>query len=445
MTETNAENLSFLHRTLPEQRIYIKTGEDHTRYFTLSPVVQALLAIGLFGVASWMIVATTALIIGYVSADNNELQSQVMQDAYEARIALLSEERDQRALESSAIQQRFRSALTEMTANQSDLLTIQHERRELQTAISLMRDKLATALDERDLAMDEADRLSEELSSVVENLSSHVGTESDLEDTLTTISTALADVVRERDLKTGRLIELQDRLAEMEFKAQVNADRQERIFSQLEDAVLITLDPLEKLLQTSGKDVDYLLEQVRSQYSGSGGPFIPAALPLTSDDDPIYKRFRTLMTNLDRAHLMKLAAEKIPFASPVRQSVRYTSGFGRRKDPITGRGRMHSGQDLAGARNTPILAAADGTVSFAGRQSGYGKVVKIRHSFGYETVYAHLNSFNVKSGDSISRGDVLGGMGNTGRSTGTHLHYEIRIGGTPVNPMPYMKAAKDVF
>ena len=142
---------------------------------------------------------------------------------------------------------------------------------------------------------------------------------------------------------------------------------------------------------------------------------------------------------------MQLAASKIPFAAPVKTSVRYTSGFGRRSDPINGRGRMHSGQDLAGARGTPIFATADGVVSFAGRQSGYGNVVKIRHAFGYETVYAHLNSIKVKQGQTVSRGDRIGGMGNTGRSTGTHLHYEIRIGGEPTNPMPYMKAARDVF
>ena len=445
MTDAPAEKLSFLQRTLPEQRIYIKTGDNHTRYFTLSPGLQAVFAIGLFGLASWMIVATTALVLGFVSADSHELQAQVMQDAYEARITALSDERDQRFRESAAIQDRFRAAMAEISENQAHLLSVQAERRELLTALGVMREKLATAIDNRDLAEAEATELTTELQNVVSNLSTRLGSESELEGTLSTISTALADVVRERDQKTTHLAELQARLEEMEFLEQVNADRQERIFSQLEDAVLVTLDPLEKLLETTGKDVDYLVEQVRSQYSGEGGPFIPAALPLGDGQDPVYDRFRALMQNLDRAHLMQLAAYKVPFASPVRQKVRYTSGFGRRVDPITGRGRMHSGQDLAGPRNTPILASADGTVSFAGRQSGYGKVVKIRHGFGYETVYAHLNSIKVKSGDSISRGDVIGGMGNTGRSTGTHLHYEIRVGGTPVNPMPYMKAARDVF
>ena len=208
---------------------------------------------------------------------------------------------------------------------------------------------------------------------------------------------------------------------------------------------MVTLEPLEKLLSTTGKDVDQLISNVQSQYSGEGGPFMPASIPLRAEDDPMFQRYHDLISDLDRVHLMHIAASQIPFATPVNTTVRYTSGFGKRRDPINGRTRNHNGQDLAGRPGTPILATADGTVIFAGRQSGYGNLVKIQHGFGYQTVYAHLRNIEVKQGQTVARGDLIGGMGNTGRSTGTHLHYEIRIGGTAVNPMPYMKAAKDVF
>ena len=81
----------------------------------------------------------------------------------------------------------------------------------------------------------------------------------------------------------------------------------------------------------------------------------------------------------------------------------------------------------------------------AGRQSAYGKLIKIQHEFGFETRYAHLSKIRVKVGQRVSRGERIGDMGNTGRSTGPHLHYEIRLGGTAVNPMKYIKAARDVF
>ena len=142
---------------------------------------------------------------------------------------------------------------------------------------------------------------------------------------------------------------------------------------------------------------------------------------------------------MDRMNLYRIAAEKAPFAVPVRDSFRFTSGFGPRW------GRMHNGTDFAAAHGTAIYATADGVVIHAGWQSGYGRLVKIQHEFGIETRYAHMSRVRVNVGQRVSRGDRIGDMGSSGRSTGTHLHYEVRIGGTPVNPMTYIKAANDVF
>ena len=106
---------------------------------------------------------------------------------------------------------------------------------------------------------------------------------------------------------------------------------------------------------------------------------------------------------------------------------------------------MHAGVDLAAPVGTTILATADGVVTDAGRESGYGNVVRVRHEFGFETVYAHLSKIRVKVGQQVSRGVQIGDMGSTGRSTGSHLHYEVRVNGQPQNPMTYLEAAKDVF
>jgi murein DD-endopeptidase MepM/ murein hydrolase activator NlpD len=106
---------------------------------------------------------------------------------------------------------------------------------------------------------------------------------------------------------------------------------------------------------------------------------------------------------------------------------------------------MHNGTDFAAPHGTPIRATADGVVVYVGWQSAYGRLIKIKHDFGIETRYAHLSKFRVKKGQRVSRGQHIGDMGNTGRSTGTHLHYEIRIGGKAINPMKYIKAAKNVF
>ncbi len=115
-----------------------------------------------------------------------------------------------------------------------------------------------------------------------------------------------------------------------------------------------------------------------------------------------------------------------------------TSGFGYRKDPFTGRRTFHEGLDIAARVGTPIVATADGVVMMAGWKEGFGKTVMINHGFGYVTRYAHCSKIIVKPGQQVKRGEVIAYVGNTGRSTAPHLHYEVRIKGKPVNPYPYI-------
>ena len=115
-----------------------------------------------------------------------------------------------------------------------------------------------------------------------------------------------------------------------------------------------------------------------------------------------------------------------------------TSGFGYRRDPFTGRRTFHEGLDIAARRGTPIVATADGVVTLAGWKEGFGKTVMINHGFGYVTRYAHCSKIIVKPGQKVKRGEVIAYVGNTGRSTAPHLHYEVRVKGKPVNPYPYI-------
>ncbi len=126
------------------------------------------------------------------------------------------------------------------------------------------------------------------------------------------------------------------------------------------------------------------------------------------------------------------------FAWPVGGS-RFTSGFGYRRDPFTGIRRFHYGIDLVGNRGAPIRAAMEGRVSYVGEQSGgYGKYVIIKHPGGFQTLYAHLSGHNTRSGSYVARGEVIGWQGNTGRSTGEHLHFSIIHNGKFVNPRQYL-------
>lgn len=117
---------------------------------------------------------------------------------------------------------------------------------------------------------------------------------------------------------------------------------------------------------------------------------------------------------------------------------RITSSYGYRLSPFGYGRQFHSGIDIGAKRGTPIYATADGTIKFAGYQSGYGYVVHISHGYGYTTVYAHMSKLASRTGQSVKRGEVVGYVGSSGRSTGPHLHYEVRVNGNTVNPWPYM-------
>jgi len=120
------------------------------------------------------------------------------------------------------------------------------------------------------------------------------------------------------------------------------------------------------------------------------------------------------------------------------------SGFGQRTDPFSGEGAVHKGVDISAPKGTPVRATADGVVVFADRFSGYGRLVIIDHGNGFETYYAHLSRFDVITGQEIRQGSFVGAVGTSGRVTAPHLHYEVRIGKTPVNPYRYMVAKAQV-
>ncbi len=130
----------------------------------------------------------------------------------------------------------------------------------------------------------------------------------------------------------------------------------------------------------------------------------------------------------------------IPSVQPVTR-LQFTSNFGIRSDPFQGTARMHAGVDIPGPVGTPIFATADGIIAHADRQGGYGNLVEVNHGKGIATRYGHLSKILVADGARVTRGQLIGLMGSTGRSTGSHLHYEVRIDGHAVNPVPFLTTA----
>ena len=175
--------------------------------------------------------------------------------------------------------------------------------------------------------------------------------------------------------------------------------------------------------------------------AAQGGPLLRLT---TSHDGTLDPRFARLGLSLARMNALERGLAGIPQVLPASLAF-ISSGFGYRADPFTGGAAFHAGLDFRGPIGAPIYAAAKGVVSFAGQKSGYGNCIEIDHGNGLMTRYAHMSAFRTLLGKAINAGDVIGAIGSTGRSTGPHLHFEVRIHDRAVNPRPFLEAASHVL
>jgi len=423
---------SFLERHFPERRVFLRSDSD-TRFIRLRPSTQIIAYVGAASIVTWSIVATSILLMDSIGSGNFRDQAKRDQSAYERRLNELSSERDARAAEALAAQERFNAALSQISVMQSELLSSETRRRELETGIDVIQTTLRKTMKDREAAREQVAQLSDGGAGVAANSASD-------DAALNFLTAALESTAQERDKVVEDAQDALLQAEEMKSEIQMMADKNDQIFRQLEEAMTVSVKPLDKMFRAAGMNTDRILNEVRKGYSGQGGPLMPLSFSTRgSAETPETNRANNILKDMDRLNLYRIAAQKAPFAKPVKSASRLTSGFGYRW------GRMHKGTDFAAPHGTPIYSTADGVVIHAGWLSGYGKLVKIQHQFGIETRYAHLSKFRVKVGQRVSRGQRIGDMGNTGRSTGTHLHYEVRVGGKAVNPMIYIKAANDVF
>jgi len=423
-----------LERVFPERRLFLRSDTE-TRFIRLTPETQLVAWSGSIIVVAWTIIATAILLMDSIGAGNFRAQAQRDQLTYERRLNALSAERDARATEAATAHDRFNKALEQISIMQSELLTTEEKRRELERGLEVVQATLRDTMRAREEARNQVAALTAENG---EEAPASISDEA--AGTFDLLSTALAETAAERDEIEENAEAAIAQAQDIQLELRLLQDRNDQIFRQLEEAMLVSVEPLDQMFRAAGMNPDNLIDQVRRGYSGLGGPLNPIQFSTRGDDpDPDALRANAILTAMDRINLYRIAAEKAPFFMPVKSNYRLTSGFGPRW------GRLHAGTDFAGPIGTPIYSTADGTVTHAGWSSGYGRLIKIRHDFGIETRYAHLNSMDVRVGQRVSRGDRIGALGNSGRSTGPHLHYEVRVNGNPVNPMIYIRAGRDVF
>lgn len=181
--------------------------------------------------------------------------------------------------------------------------------------------------------------------------------------------------------------------------------------------------------QASGTDKD------EDKEDAEGGPYIPTEMPKISGDAS------EMLESLDELQTLRKVVSNLPLGVPVENAEKH-SHFGHRIDPFNGNLAFHSGLDLAGPHGSLIHSTADGKVIHAGREGSYGNMVDIDHGLGIVTRYGHMSEIKVHKGDKVKKGTVIGVQGSTGRSTGEHLHYEVRYNGQPINPENFLQTGK---
>ena len=366
----------------PERHLYVRSGGEMKGY-VLTPRKQMAVAACVSAAALWMGISSAAMLVDVLSASSTDREIARTQAKYERWIA------DRQA--------RLNSAVAELNAG------------------GATNESLASNIEKRHAA----------LAMLLTDMKSTPGA-------VEALAPAIGKVLASTDKNPVRRID------------RVRAS-QDQILDAADSFAKSRADRVRLAFRLAG-----LTPATYMPKGGSlGGPLIdskdPRALAAVLDvDEDFADRIQHAATDMGEAHALEQAAQSLPLARPT-STTPQSSGFGVRYDPFTSRPAFHSGLDFPGGTMTPIHATAPGVVSFTGLRSGYGQTVEIDHGRGFKTRYAHLASIAVTAGQRVAVGQRLGGMGSTGRSTGTHLHYEVRVNGRAQNPDRFVRAGAYVL
>lgn len=248
----------------------------------------------------------------------------------------------------------------------------------------------------------------------------------------------LRTVILERSAIASDSDGLRRQLAALQRSLEEERDAHRGELRRIADRAQDNIRTVEEIIRRTGLKLDAIVPLRSKQLMGQGGPFVPYHPDMRADEDEDALRV-SLSQRLDRWEAVRGVFTALPLVPPL-TNYKLTSNFGARTDPFNGRTAMHDGIDLAGPYKQPVTATADGEVVFAGRRSRYGKVVEIDHGHGLMTRYAHLAKITVRRGETVKIGRTIGLLGMTGRSSGPHVHYEVRYHDRAINPSKFLKA-----
>ena len=328
---------------------------------------------------------------------------------------------------------------------EGDLSSIAAQHQKLNDTIAQLQDDLRLAGREQSQLHAENAALSAALNDSSVQIASVTTEQERREERVRLLQQAVAALTHDRNALTDRRTQLSDEIKKLEQRLVAYQTSQQSVVENLAARTRTNVDEVLKTVAMTGLDVDKLLSRAGESMPGIGGPFVD--LRQVADLNAAESAMLTVASlddEVDRWDRLQFVLHTLPLAAPLDHFL-LSSGFGSRRDPINGRLAVHEGLDFLSELGAPVMATAPGKVVFAGWKGDYGKMVEIDHGLGIHTRYGHLKSITVKVGDEVTYRQQIGALGNTGRSTGPHVHYEVRVDDKAFDPMNFLEAGRYVF
>jgi len=365
---------------------------------------------------------------------------------------VLSKEVTQTQLKASAsaeVQARIKLARdryrVELHRTRQQLAHTEETGRQLKTQVSDLQLRIGSLLTTQAAKTADNAMLQGQISRLSESLDKTQADNAQLQAFLTGMQRTTTVAAQDRIALRAVRDELLSKVRALESRLNAVSSTQNTMVEKLAERTRVGVDEIEKTVAMTGLQVEALLDVAGVKLSGEGGPFItPRSYARSAEDHLVLASIEHLGGEVERWERLQLVLRSLPLTAPL-DNYTIRSGFGDRKDPISGRTGMHEGLDLSNEVGTPVLATAPGKVVYAGWMGDYGRLIEIDHGLGIRTRYAHLKKISVKVGDTVDYRDEIGLLGSSGRSTGPHLHYEVRVDDRPYDPINFLEAGKYVF
>ena len=418
-------------RIFHDREIMLRS-DGRIRYLHLGPKIQILA----FAIMTAALGYAANIIIVYASYDKIiAAKDRVIDSSQSSYLALHNQFNISEA--------RFRSVAKNLEAKHAYLISLIEQNKILKDDLASIRNKLWNSeqtgqrlLASRQALKQQLDRLEGELQWEVSSNQHLAGNLQIVESALRSAIDERGKTIEERDLLQTGINRVRKRLARLQ-------DSQQHVLDRLSERTMANIKQVKGLVAMTGLKVEKFLGGFPKGMTGQGGPFI-AASPNTGDAEEFETTLVDLNQQINHWEGLQRLLRSLPLTAPS-DHFYISSRFGKRIDPIRKKWGRHYGLDLAGIFKSPVLATAPGIVVSVMRHPKFGRVVEIDHGQGIRTRYGHLHRILVRRKQKVGFRQKIGLMGNTGRSTGTHIHYEIKVNGKPYDPMKFMEAGKYVF